>query len=177
VKLNNLKDYIINFVGLKEGVHDFEFMISSSFFEDMQSEDVMDLNINLQLNFEKKTNLLILNFHFSGSFNTLCDRCGDDVSLTLDFSESMFVKISDDINQEDDINVVTIKTNESQLDISSFVYELIMVNLPFRRIHPDDENGHSLCNHLSLELLKDESTLEKEIDPRWEALKNLKIDN
>jgi uncharacterized protein len=164
-------------VGLKEGVHDFEFMISSTFFEEMQSEEVMDLNLNLQLNLEKKTNLLILNFHFSGSFNTLCDRCGDDISLALDFSEVMFVKISDDINQDDDINVVTIKTGESQLDISNLVYELIMVNLPFRRVHPDDEKGDSLCNQATLELLKEEIPIEKETDLRWEALKNLKLDN
>lgn len=177
MKLNNLKDYIINFVGLKEGVHAFEFVISSTFFEEMQSEEVLDLNLNLQLNLEKKTNLLILNFYFSGSFNTLCDRCGDDLSLSLDFSEIIFVKISDDLNPDDDINVVTIKTGESQINISDYIYELIMVNLPFRRIHSDDKNGESLCNQTTLELLSEKTITEKEIDPRWEALKNLKLDN
>ncbi len=173
--MNNLKEYIINFVGLKQGFHSFEFLINNTFFEEMQSEETMDVDISLHLELENKINLLVLNFKFSGSFNTLCDRCGDDISIPLHFSESLFFKISDESITDEDINVVCISTNDFQIDISPFVYELIMVNIPFKRVHENDKNGKSLCNEANLKFLEEEIKLE--VDPRWEALKKLKIDS
>lgn len=175
MKLDDLREYIINFVGLKQGFQNMEFLINSSFFEEIQSEEKMDVEIRLDLEIEKNNNLLILKFHFSGIMNTQCDRCGDDVSLPLNFSETLYVKITDESENENDINVVTLATNEYQIDIRSYVYEFIMVNLPYLRIHGIDSNGKSMCNETALKFLEEKE--KPDIDPRWEALKKLKTDN
>jgi len=44
--------------------------------------------------------------------------------------------------------------------------------VPLRRVHPDDSNGHSLCNPEVLKILKAHSE-EKAIDIRWNKLKEL----
>lgn len=173
--MDDLREYIINFVGLKEGFQNIEFLVSSSFFEEMQSGEKIDVSIRLNLEIEKNNNLLILNFHFSGIMNTQCDRCGDDISLPLDFSETLYVKITDEFENEEDINVITLATNEYKIDICSYVYEFIMVNLPYLRIHEVDSEGKSLCNKAALKFLEEKE--KPEIDPRWEALKKLKTDN
>ena len=56
------------------------------------------------------------------------------------------------------------------------MYEYVATALPIRHVHPDDENGLSTCDSEMLNLLdkmqqKDDD--EKEIDPRWEKLKEL----
>jgi uncharacterized metal-binding protein YceD (DUF177 family) len=58
------------------------------------------------------------------------------------------------------------------------MYEYVATALPIRHVHPDDENGLSTCDTEMLNLLdkmqqKDDD--EKEIDPRWEKLKELKV--
>lgn len=175
MKLEDLSEYIINFAGLKQGFHSMEFLINSSFFEEMQSDEKLDVEMRLDIEIEKNINLLVFKFHFSGFMNTQCDRCGDDVSLPLNFSETLYVKITDRSENEEDINVVTLATNEYQIDIHSHVYEFIMVHLPFRRIHGVDIEGKSLCNEAALKFLEEKE--KTDIDPRWEALKKLKSDN
>ena len=59
-----------------------------------------------------------------------------------------------------------------------FIYETICLALPHRIVHPDDENGNSTCNPEVLKKLESMSQTEKpqEIDERWAALKDLKLD-
>jgi uncharacterized metal-binding protein YceD (DUF177 family) len=68
--------------------------------------------------------------------------------------------------------VLIIPEKEHQIDISHFIYEYVILSVPFKRVHGTDDQGKSLCNPQSLrilEALKDEHPS----DPRWEALKNL----
>ena len=53
---------------------------------------------------------------------------------------------------------------------------MIILNLPNRRQHPLDENGESTCNKEMVDLVnKYTEVKEKSSDPRWDALKDLKI--
>lgn len=173
--LKELKEYIINFVGLKLGLHDFEYLITSSFFEEMQSEEPINVNLKLHLELEKQVNLLILNLDFSGSFETICDRCADSLVIPLEFKEKIFVNITDSESGEDDDNVIYLTTGESQIDISHLVYEFIMLALPMKRVHLDDDEGNSLCNQETLKLLNESKPSIS--DPRWDILNKLKIEN
>jgi uncharacterized metal-binding protein YceD (DUF177 family) len=62
------------------------------------------------------------------------------------------------------------------------LYEAIELALPTQLIHPDDENGKPTCNSEMLQKLAELTPKEKEqntteTDPRWEALKKLRITN
>ena len=43
--MNNLKEYLIPFVGLKEGKHQFDYQIDDSFFEHFEFDEYKVLQI------------------------------------------------------------------------------------------------------------------------------------
>lgn len=173
--LKEIKEYIINFVGLKLGVHNFEYLITSSFFEAMQSEEILNTNIKLDLEFEKQANLMTLTFIFSGDFETICDRCADPLTIPIEFSETLYFNISESESSSEDDDVISISPSDYEIDISQFVYEFIMVSIPMKRVHLNDAEGNSLCNEETLRLLEESKSTS--IDPRWEILNKLKNEN
>jgi uncharacterized metal-binding protein YceD (DUF177 family) len=77
---------------------------------------------------------------------------------------------------DDDPDIISLSSDENELDLRQNFYEYIHLALPIKRVHPDDKNGNSTCNPEMLkklkELLVDEED-EKHIDPRWDDLKKL----
>ena len=80
----------------------------------------------------------------------------------------LIVKFGDDYEEESD-EVVVIPKTESRIDVSQYIYEYINLLLPIQRMHAEVED----CDP---EIVKKINTHSKpEVDPRWEALKNIKL--
>ena len=70
----------------------------------------------------------------------------------------------------------TSKRVKTLLDLKQLIFEIIILNLPNKRQHPFDEEGNSTCNEEMVDLVNKYTEVEeKSSDPRWDALKNLKI--
>ena len=54
--MKQLKEFTIPFVGLKVGKHQFNYTIGQSFFDVFEYDEFNDANVNVTLDFEKKTN-------------------------------------------------------------------------------------------------------------------------
>lgn len=173
--LKELNDYIINFVGLKPGLHSFEYLITGSFFEAMHSEEEFIPNIKLDLELDKQVNFLSLKFQFIGTITTICDRCADPIEIPIEINENLYFNISDSEKSNEDEDVLYLSTSDYEIDISQFVYEFIMVSIPMKRVHLSDSEGNSRCNSETIKLL--EKNKPKSIDPRWEVLNKLKNEN
>ena len=52
------KDFDIEFVGLKLGLHDFEYNIENTFFQNIDFIDFNDINAVVKVKLVKKTTLL-----------------------------------------------------------------------------------------------------------------------
>ena len=48
--------------------------------------------------------------------------------------------------KESDGDVMWLSPNETELPLGQYIYESISLSLPYRKIHPEDANGNSLCN-------------------------------
>ncbi len=154
------------------GEHHYDFVVKDTFFEQFAFQDIHHGELKLSLDIEKESGLIILLFHFDGSLQLICDRCLDEYSQPLQDDFRLIVKYG---GKEEEVSeeLITIPFEESHLDIGLYVYEFIQLMVPMKRIHPDDENGNTTCN---IEMLKKLGTFEKaEKDPRWDALKGLKI--
>ena len=57
-----LNQFVINFIGLKEGLHEFEFDLDNTFFEYFDYNDFNNCKISSKVVLNKKANLLELNF-------------------------------------------------------------------------------------------------------------------
>lgn len=172
--MGNLKDYVISFRGLKIGNHEFDFQISDSFFEGFEFSRTNKGNIALKVQVKKAENMLYLNFHFIGSVQAICDSCGEDFDFALDFQENLIVKFSDK-EQEDSDEVIFLPSSAYEIQLAQLIYEYVNLALPMRLTHPEDEFGNPSCQTQDLEEFDDFTDVnDEEVDPRWNALKDLK---
>jgi len=178
---NDLREYEIPFVGLKQGVHHFNYELDDVFFGHFPESQVQQGKVFVDLALDKKKRLFVLNFDVSGSISTDCDRCGQPFDLPIHGNYTIYVKLGD--KREEDVDseeVVWIPDSESILDISEMVYEFVHLSVPMLKAHPDKAGGVPGCDPEILKLLGQEeegSQDEKgpDPDPRWDILNNLNI--
>lgn len=166
--MNLLQEFVIPFLGLKEGVHDYAFDIDAEFFESFEYSEIKQGKVHVGVSLERQERILIFNFNIRGTIHLPCDRCLALMDLPIEGNERLIVKFGKEWKEETD-EILIIPETESHIDISSFIYEYIMLLLPYKRVHPE---GEGLCDQAMVEKLDKHSTTET--DPRWEALKDLK---
>ena len=167
--------YIISFSGLTPGEHEFKYNINDTFFKELEFSEVEHGNINVVVKLNKQSGGLILNMNLNGFVGQVCDRCAEDFDMAVESSRQLVIKTGGtELVEEADI--VYLPASQHDFDLQHYIYESIILALPIKRIHPEDENGKSDCNPATLKKLKELSINEEEnTDPRWAALKNLKI--
>jgi len=175
-EMRKLKDYIIPFVGLKLGKHQFEYEIDNEFFEHFEYDEFNSANVKVDLTLEKKTTMLELTFKTSGTVNVYCDLTNEPYDQPISSELLLVVKFGDSYN-DDNEDLLILPHGEYEVDVAQYIYELIVLAVPSKRIHPGVEDG-SLQSDV-LDKLEELSPKEKEIkeeediDPRWNKLKNL----
>ncbi len=169
------KLHVISFRGLKEGNHQFEYEIDNTFFEVYPYEDVLDADVKAHLELIKKSTLLELNFSIEGKVNVACDISNEIFEQPIKGSLDLIVKFGDVYNDENE-NVLIISHDAYEIDVSQFIYEIIILALPSKRIHPGIQDGTLKSDILDrLEELKPKEN-NNNIDPRWDTLKGLLTD-
>src|SRR5690554_4324124 len=71
--MKELKEFTIPFVGLKLGIHQFNFELKKAFFENFEYEEFNDADINLETLLEKKNTFLEFTLNYQGTVNVNCD--------------------------------------------------------------------------------------------------------
>ena len=156
------RDYEIAFVGLKPGVHCFEYPINNEFFAHYNQQDFANCNANVKLELDKKNGFMLLKFDIDGTVDGNCDRCGNPLTLQLWDEFKVMVKLVDNPeemnDQEEDPDVYYISRGESHLHLADWIYEFINLSIPLQKMCPPDEVGGSQCNKEVLDrLLKEEN--------------------
>ncbi len=175
-----LKAFTIPFVGLKIGEHHFGYDIDNAFFEYFKYEDFNSSHLKVNVGLIKKTTLLELHFEVSGTMNVNCDVTNEPYDQAIENQFDLVVKFGEAYNDEH-IDILVIPHGEYEINIQQYVYELIVLGLPSKLIHPGVEDGTLKSEILDkLEELSPklrETKKEKdETDPRWNTLKKLLTD-
>lgn len=173
--MKKFKEFSIAFVGLKLGVHQFDYHIDESFFKEFEYDDLQKANLDIVLNFNKKTTLIELDFDLKGTVTVPCDVSNVLFDMPIESQMKLIVKFADEYNDEDDV-VLFLPHGEHQLNVAQSIYEMAVLAIPAKRTHPDLDNGLEAETLDKLDELEREPEEEKEIDPRWAKLKNLITD-
>lgn len=166
-------EYVIPFTGLSIGVHEFDFDITTPFFEMFDYAIVKSGHVNVKLILDKKETMMVGDFILEGEVDTECDRCTDPVEVPVKGEYRLVYKF--DTEESLDEMLKTVYPDEVEIDVSESILEFITVSLPSRRVHKKKE-----CNQEMIALLNkykygesDEDDTD-ETDPRWESLRKLK---
>ena len=172
--MDYLKEFSIPFRGLSIGVHNYKWEISHKFFEVADNSDIDDAAIEVELNLEKQERMMICNFHITGSIAVKCDRCLDELTLPVNINETLYIKFDAGENENTD-DILFISGSEYQVDVGGLINEYIILSLPLKKVHLSVEKGGIGCNTEITGKLEELSGKNR-MDPRWEKLKNLKLD-
>ncbi len=172
--MGGLRQFAIPFMGLKEGKHDFNFIVDNSFFEQFESSEVKKGVVNVQVELIKHSLFLELKFDINGRITVNCDRCLEPFVIRISHQAKLYVRFGEKtLEQTDELLILADSENEVHLD--QLIYEYIHLALPIQRIHPEID-GMSGCNPEMMEKLNALDADDQEDateDPRWDKLKGL----
>lgn len=168
--------YDVEFKGLKEGLHEFEFEADNKFFEHFEESLVDNGEILIKVVLEKRSSFIKLQINVTGWLELNCDRCLENYQQEISNETEMFVKFSE--NEFDDgENIIWVNPEEHHINLAQIIYEYITLSIPLRHVHPKNKNGKRDCNKEMLKKLKNYMHPENEdkisTDPRWDALRKL----
>ena len=172
--LTYFKQFDIKLSTLIIGLHEFNFTINKTFFSKHQNEEIIDTHIDVILKVNKKETMYLFDFALKGILTLQCDVCLEDMEYPIQTEEELILKISHENEHREDDNIIFISPNEQIYNVEQILYEIIYAQVPMRKAHQDINQS---CNKEMIEWIeKNANTHTQETDPRWEALKNLKLD-
>ncbi len=170
--MNAFVAYSIPIKGLKQGLHQFKFKIDSAFFALFEGSPIEVGEIDFLVDLDKRSDMLLFDFELSGYVETECDRCTATINLPLEDTRHLIVKYGDAEGETED-EVVFIHPETSEFNVSSYLYEFVILALPITNSYDCQNDAQPPCN---FEVLKHLSQDEDGDNPPsvWDALKDLK---
>jgi uncharacterized metal-binding protein YceD (DUF177 family) len=172
--MKDLKQFNIQFVGLKEGNHIFNYTIDNKFFEAFNFDEYNNSAIKVSITFVKKSTLFELVFTAEGSVEVPCDLTSELFDQEINSELPLVVKFGPEYNDENE-EILILPHEAYEFNVAQFIYEMIVLAVPNKRIHPKVLDGtmesEALKKLKELEIKKVKTV--ETTDPRWDKLKNL----
>ncbi len=173
-----LKEFNIPFSGLKLGKHEFVYEIENAFFESFDYQEFNGASIQVKAILEKMSTMMELKIKAKGTVNVDCDLTGEPYDQPISSDLHLVVKFGEEYNDEDD-EILIIPHGEYQINVAQYIYEMLVLAVPQKRVHPGIADG-TLKSDI-LEKLEELQPKEKKeptdkTDPRWDDLKKLLTD-
>ena len=177
--MNFRREFEIAFVGLKPGIHNYEYRVDDKFFANYGNQDFSNCNALIKLELDKKSGFIFLKFDIDGTVDISCDRCGNPLSQRLWDEFKIMVKLVDDPDimneQEEDPDVYYVSRSESHLHLTDWIYEFINLSIPLQRMCASEEIGGPQCNKEVLDKLANiEVNRTNTVNSLWKGLEKFK---
>lgn len=172
------KEFNIPFSGLKQGKHTFKYNIGNTFFESFEYNEFNGADIVIDVILNKMSTMMELEMRAQGTVNVDCDLTNEPYDQKVEANLELVIKFGDGYNDEND-EILIIPHGEFQINIAQYIYEMLVLSVPQKKVHPGVLDGTLKSEALDmLEELqpKETKTSEEDIDPRWDALKRLLTD-
>ncbi len=189
--------YKLPLKSLGQGTHTFEYHLDKQFFVNMESADVHDADLTVNLTVQYNGDFYTLDFAITGEVVLICDRCLDDLHFPIEAAYHIVVKYGEDYNDDND-EVLEIPESDNYLNVAYMIYDTVELAIPMKHVHPMGK-----CNRQMSAMLKkhratvsgEDADLENDLideidnidadsdqgnggtDPRWNALKKLTGDD
>lgn len=176
--MKSLRRFDIHIFKLSIGEHQYSFEIDETFFESFESDLVSKGKLQAEVLLQKSERMIEMHFDIAGSIELECDRSLDKFDYPLKFEKRMIFKFGETEEELSD-EVMVIPMDAQLINVADLIFEFIGIEIPMKKLHPrfeeeeSDEEGELIYS--SGEEAEQESEENQEnVDPRWEALKQLK---
>lgn len=182
--MKKLRDYEIGIAKLSNKQHLYEFELDDSFFDLFVKDIILGGNLVAQVELDKTESLLTFRMDIKGHVRLTCDRSLDEFDYPVDVQATFRVKYGEE-NAELDDDLWQITPNTQGINIAQHLYDYIGLAVPMKKLHPrfladadeEDDNDQDILIYSSRNQATEgedgEDDDDDEVDPRWDALRNL----
>lgn len=176
------KSFRIAFKGLKNGRHTFDFEVGEALFEASGNTEIKGGACRAHVELDRAETMLGFDVTIDGSVVVACDRCLEDCEVPVRFAGHLMVKFSDETDEYDG-EMMWISPSESEVDLAQYIYESIVLSLPYQRVHPEGECDPAMLERFrivsdsefaAIEARADAERDAAEHDGRWAGLEALR---
>ena len=136
--MNVEREYKIPFKGLKAGVYTYDFKVDDSLFEYFESPEIKRGECDVRVELRRLESMLDMEIALRGEVIVECDRCLEDCPIEVAYEGNLVVKFSTE-EQEFDGEVLWLNPSEDEVDLAQYIYESVVLSLPYQRVHPEGE--------------------------------------
>lgn len=122
---------------MKNGRYALDFTVDGDLFHEMESTEVKDAACDVHADLERTDSNLRFSIAITGKATVECDRCLEDCDIPIDFEGELTVHISEQEGEYDGEQMWIAPGEE--LSLAQYIYESIIVSLPYRRVHAEGE--------------------------------------
>lgn len=168
-------EFVIPYLGLSNGQHYYSFCITDAFWRRFETSKISHGEMKLEVVFDKLERLVTLSIECVGSYRAACDRCLTEISVPIQFSDAIIIKMQEGVSDEEEVVLMDPKT--SQIDIAPLLYESIHVHMPILNIKDCESEENKDCDADILSLLNRYSSDEdNNTSPEiWDELDKLNL--
>ncbi len=115
-----------------------DFCLDSAFFQALDQEEISGGKVEVRLAVrEGAADIFSLVFSITGKVVVQCDRCLDDLELSVETQETVKVGYADKNDEACDGDTKWIPYSEHIYDVAWDIYECIALSLPLQRVHSE----------------------------------------
>ena len=186
--------YKIDLKGMQADLVTYEFVLDNLYFSHIDAPEIQKGKVNVALTVKRTARAFELNFQTDGVVWVPCDRCLDEMELSVSSTDKLMVKFGQAYAEEGD-NLIIIPEEEGEINVAWFIYEFVVLTIPMKHVHApgkcnkamtsklnkhlrtnsNDEDGEESTYEPEADVVVEEDT-EEQIDPRWNELKKI-LDN
>lgn len=182
--------YNVDIFGLRNGKHDFEYILDDRFFAAMPDSLIEKGALKVKVELQKSENMIVLEFDIKGEITLECDRSLEEFQFPVDTQNRLVFKYGEAFKEMSD-ELIVLANGTATINLFQYLYEFIAVQVPYKKLHPkfetdEDSDEDVLVYGEVQDYFDDEEDVEEEIsddeespisepiDPRFAALLKLK---
>ena len=157
------KQYSVAYKGLKNSSFDFVFEVDDALFVAYESKEILGGNCHVEATMLKGESQLEFDFTITGEVTCECDRCLEPCQVPIDYEGHLIVRISDEEGEYDG-DVMWLNPAENEVDLTQYIYESIVLSLPYQRVHPEGECNPDMLARSTIATQAEVDALEAEAE-------------
>lgn len=119
----------MDLAGLTDGIHERDFRIGKEFFEQMENSDILDADVDVHVDIEKRHGGYSLTFETAGTLSVPCDRCLDAMQIPAEADYDLTVRYGEEYDDSTD-NLLILPYSQTRLDLAPIIYDTLMLTIP-----------------------------------------------
>ncbi|MCF0236740.1 MAG: DUF177 domain-containing protein, partial [Bacteroidaceae bacterium] len=150
-------NFTVNLRQIERETAHLDLTLDRDFFQRFDHHDIIDGQAKAKVAVRfGSADTFTFSYQVEGVVEVSCDRCLDPVRIPFEVDEQVKVAYDDEDKAASDGELILVPYSQLNYDFAWDLLELILLELPLQRVHPDGECNPEMLSRFSIEQDSDE---------------------